>query len=122
MSNMEDYVGKPLLAESIDRFLAIDNPDIMGYYNYLRQVFINLRNQVPYFQHNSVAVYDRIISRWTNLIEIYNNDVAYLERVNFYWMEWRERNPIHETNEHWRGCHDMAPFLQEEDDDSVITQ
>lgn len=46
----------------------------------------------------------------------------YLRDVNFDWNSWRKRNPINETNEHWRGRHDMALFLHEEDDDSVITQ
>ena len=40
----------------------------------------------------------------------------------FDWIAWRERNPIHETNEQWRGRHDTAPLLEDEDDDSVITQ
>ena len=68
MNNMEEYVGEPLLAESIDRFLAIDNPDIMGYYNYRRQIFINLMNQMPFYQPLIVLVYQGIIDRWTNLI------------------------------------------------------
>ena len=122
MNNMEEYVGEPLLAESIDRFLAIDNPDIMGYYNHCRQIFINLMNQVPFYQPGSALVYQGIIDRWTNLIEIYSQDIIFMRDVNFDWISWRERNPIHEINKHWCGRHDMAPLLQDEDDDSFITQ
>lgn len=80
MNNMEEYVGEPLLTESIDCFLAIDNPDTMGYHNHGRQVIIN---QAPFYQPSSVLVYQVIIDRWTNLIEIYHNDVYLFEGCKF---------------------------------------
>ena len=110
--NMEAYVGEPKLEESVRRFLEIDNPNILDYYLHRRQVFIDLRNQVPYYQPDLAAVYGHIIARWTNHIDIYEHDLVIMQRENYDWYEWRLRHPIHV----------MGPLLIEEDDDSVITQ
>ena len=39
------YVGEPLIEESLRQFIHINNPDILGYYEHRKQVFVDLRNQ-----------------------------------------------------------------------------
>ena len=64
------------------------------------------------YQPLLAADYEHAIARWSDLIDIYNRDVVFVDRVNFDWYDWRLRHPIHV----------MGPHLIEEDDDSVITQ
>ena len=108
--NMEAYIGEPKLEEHVRRFLEIENPNILAYYLHRRQVFIKLKNQAMAYQHWLVADYEHVIARWSDLIDIYNRDVVFVDRVNFDWYDWRLRHPIN------------MPSLIEEDDDSVITQ
>ena len=109
---MEAYIGEPKLEEHVRCFFQIENPNILAYCLHRRQVFIELKNQAMAYQPWLVADYGHIIARWANLIEIYNHDVVFVERVNLYWYDWRQRHPIHV----------MGPPLIEEDDDSIITQ
>mgnify|MGYP005709917345 CR=1 FL=1 len=110
--NMEAYIGEPKLEEHVRRFLEIRNPNVLAFYLHRRQVFIELKNQAMTYQPWLVADYGHIIARWAILIEIYNHDVVFVERVNFDWCDWHQRHPIHV----------MRPPLIEEDDDSGITQ
>ena len=44
-SGLRVYVGEPLIEESLCCFIHIKNPDIIGYYEHCKQVFVDLRIQ-----------------------------------------------------------------------------
>ena len=114
------YVGEPLIEESLRQFIHINNPDILGYYEHRKQVFVDLCNQAigeeAIGEDGAMFFYQRIIHEYNLLIDIYKKDCVLASNCCSDWIAWRERNPIDESHDDWFFRHEMR------DDDSINTQ